>query len=101
MLHPLPQHAGQARSHPAVEAPGRRRPIIRSHAPADWRSNVPSPAIIGSCCTGIQISGGSLRNVSPKKPGGATPITGERMSLYNEGRCPGPRDLAPYVVCHA
>ena len=33
-----------------------------------------SPSSSGSCCNGIQISGGSLRSVSPKNPGGATPM---------------------------
>src|ERR1035441_10787908 len=60
---------------PAVEAPGCKRPITRNHAPTDWCSRAPSPAMRGSCCTGIQMSGGSLRKVSPKNPGGAMPIT--------------------------
>ena len=45
---------------PAVEAPGLRRPIMRSHAPLDWWSRLASPSIIGSCWMGSQISGGSL-----------------------------------------
>ena len=60
---------------PSTEAPGRNRPIMRSHAETDWCSSSPSPSIMGSFWTGIQISGGSLSSVSPKKPAGATPIT--------------------------
>ena len=60
---------------PAIEAPGRRRPIMRSHAETGWLSSAALPSIIGSCWTGSQISGGSLRSVSPKNPGGATPMT--------------------------
>src|SRR5580693_546520 len=60
---------------PAVVAPGRKRPMTRSHADGDWRSNDPEGLMIGSCCVGIHRSGGSLRSVSPKNPGGAMPIT--------------------------
>ena len=60
---------------PSIEAPGRRRPIARSHAATGWRSSELSPAISGSCWSGIQRSGGSPRSVSPKNPGGATPMT--------------------------
>src|ERR1700733_9974896 len=59
---------------PAVDAPGRKRPITRSHADGDWRSN-PDGFMTGSCCNGIHKSGGSPRRVSPKNPGGAMPIT--------------------------
>src|SRR6266436_3968173 len=48
---------------------------MRSHADTGWRNRLPSAFIIGSCCRGTQMSGGSLSRVSPKNPGGATPIT--------------------------
>ncbi len=60
---------------PSVVAPGLRRPMTRSQAETGWRSSELAPVIIGSCCSGIQRSGGLLRSVSPKKPGGATPAT--------------------------
>ena len=85
---------------PSVEAPGRNRPIMRSQAEIDWCSRLPSPSIMGSCCTGTQISGGSLSSVSPKNPAGATPIT--------VSGCPSTMKVAPttegsppYAVCHA
>src|SRR5579883_1624406 len=49
-------------------APGRNLPITRSQAETDWCSSSPVPSIRGSCCKGSQISGGSARKVSPKKP---------------------------------
>ena len=60
---------------PSVVAPGRSRPITRSHAEIGCRSSVFSPLMTGSCCTGIHMSGGSPRSVSPKNPGGVTPTT--------------------------
>ena len=73
---PLAQHAGQPRRHAVDRGPGLQpadhaQPGARSAAGA---ASSP-PAIIGSCCSGIQRSGGSPRSVSPKKPGGATPTT--------------------------
>jgi hypothetical protein len=49
--------------------------MTRNHAPIGCRSSDVSPLISGSCCSGIHMSGGSPRNVSPKNPGGATPST--------------------------
>src|ERR1035438_5575208 len=60
---------------PAVVAPRRSRPMTRSHAEGDWRSKEPDGLMVGSCWSGIHRSGGSLRSVSPKNPGTATPIT--------------------------
>ena len=61
---------------PSIEAPGRSRPITRSHAEIGWRrSDVSAPAISGSCCNGTHMSGGSAFSVSPKNPGGVTPAT--------------------------
>ena len=76
VLHPLPQDCRSSRgAMPSTEAPGRSRPITRSHAETGWRSSEPPPAISGSCCSGIQRSGGLPRSVSPKNPGGAMPMT--------------------------
>ena len=76
VLHPLPQNSGEARSHSGDRSsrpqaadhaqPGGRR--IGAAARLRRQSWVPG-------ARGIQISGGSLRSVSPKNPGGATPIT--------------------------
>ena len=61
---------------PSTVAPGRRRPITRSHEEIGCRSSdVSVPAISGSCCNGTHMSGGSAFSVSPKKPGGVTPAT--------------------------
>ena len=61
---------------PSMVAPGRRRPITRSHDEIGWRSSdVSAPVMSGSCCSGTHMSGGSARSVSPKKPGGVTPAT--------------------------
>ena len=60
---------------PATEAPDRNRPIMRNQAPIGWRRREFSPWSIGSCWSGSQMSGGSLRSVSPKNPGGAMPTT--------------------------
>ena len=61
---------------PSVVAPGRRRPITRSHAEIGWRSSdVSAPVMSGSWWSGTHRSGGSGLSVSPKKPGGATPAT--------------------------
>src|SRR5262249_20072700 len=38
---------------PSTEAPGRTRPIMRSHAETGWRSRLPSPLMMGSCPSGI------------------------------------------------
>jgi hypothetical protein len=61
---------------PAIDAPGRSRPITRSHDEMGWRSSdVVAPVMSGSCCSGTHRSGGSARSVSPKNPGGVTPAT--------------------------
>ena len=60
---------------PSGDAPGFSRPMTRSHAEIGCRSSVLPPAINGSCCSGIQTSGGLPRSVSPKNPGGAMPTT--------------------------
>ena len=52
----------------------------------------------GSCCTGIQISGGSLRKVSPKKPGGVTPITVNGCPSTTKLE-PTTEGSAPYSAC--
>ncbi len=49
---------------PSVLAPGRRRPITRSHEFVCFRGEF-TPVNCGSCCKGIHSCGGSLRNVSP------------------------------------
>src|SRR6516164_3806245 len=60
---------------PSVVAPSFNLPMTRSHAEIGCRSRLASPRIIGSCCTGTQMSGGSLSSISPKNRAGATPIT--------------------------
>jgi hypothetical protein len=49
--------------------------MARSQADTGCRSSEPSLLMSGSCCSGSQISGGSARSVSPKNPGGPTPMT--------------------------
>ena len=61
---------------PAVEAPGRSRPITRNHADDRLMQQCAVTSDDGFLlAAGIQRSGGSPRSVSPKNPGGATPIT--------------------------
>jgi hypothetical protein len=60
---------------PAALAPGFSRPMIRSQLVAVWLSRELAPCIVGSWLSAIQDSGGSLRSVSPKNPGGAMPTT--------------------------
>ena len=74
---------------PSVVAPGRSRPITRSHAETGWRRSDVSPLISGSCCSGIHRSGGSPRSVSPKNPGGVTPTT--------VNGCPSMTSVAPTI----
>ena len=49
--------------------------MTNSQGEVDCRNREPSPAIVGSCCSGIQRSGGNARTVSPKNPAAATPMT--------------------------
>ena len=84
---------------PSVVAPGRRRPMTRSHADTGCRRIVFPPLMTGSCWSGIHMSGGSPRSVSPKNPGGVTPAT--------VNGCPSTTNVAPttdgsppYVPCH-
>ena len=72
---PLPQHLREAWRH-SLDRRVRPRAADDAepggHGLTEQRAAV--PAISGSCCNGIQISGGSLRRVSPKNPGAAMPI---------------------------
>ena len=58
---------------PAMLAPGFSLPIIRSQPEMDCLSSEFCAFTKGSCCRGSHSSGGLLRSVSPKKPGGAMP----------------------------
>src|SRR5436190_10420014 len=60
---------------PSTEAPERNRPMTRREAVMGWCKREFDPLMSGSCWRGIQSSGGSPRSVSPKKPGGAMPVT--------------------------
>ena len=71
--HPLPQNPGKPRGNAAVLAPGFSLPITRSHPEMDCLSREFCAFTKGSCCKGSHSSGGLLRSVSPKKPGGAMP----------------------------
>jgi len=51
---------------PSVVAPGRNRPIMRSHAETGWRSKAAFGIHHRFLLKGTQISGGSLSRVSPK-----------------------------------
>ena len=83
--------SGAARRSAAAPCRRPRRPAAAGRS----RAATPKPAgAAASCrrrsaapgCSGIHRSGGSPRSVSPKKPGGATPITRERMALDDERR---------------
>src|ERR1700744_4919332 len=58
---------------PAVLAPGLSLPIPLSQPEIDCLSREFCAFTKGSCCNGSHSSGGLLRSVSPKKPGGAIP----------------------------
>ena len=58
---------------PSVEAPGRSRPMTRSHADTDWRSRA-IPAVDERLLVNRDPEIGRIApSVSPKNPGGATP----------------------------
>src|SRR5437667_1467235 len=57
---------------------------MRSHAETGWRSRLPPALIMGSCCRGTQISGGSLWRVSPKNPGGSDADYDHGMAFDDE-----------------
>ncbi len=80
-------------------APGLSLPITRSHPGKVCKSEL-FPRKTGSCCIGIQISGGSLRSVSPKNPGGVMPMTviGCPSRIMVEPTIFG---SDPYCCCHA
>ncbi len=87
MGHPLTQKAGEPRAPtPSRLAPGFSLPITRSQPEIDCFSKEFSAFTSGSCCRGSHSSGGLLRSVSPKKPGGAMPAMVKGMTFDDESR---------------
>ena len=86
---------------PEVDASGRSRPITRSHAEicCGCPSSEFSPLIVRSCCSGIHMSGGSPRSVSPKNPGGVIPTTVNGCPSTTNVE-PTTAGSPPYVPCH-
>jgi len=98
-LHPLPQYSRQARRHPVN---GSSLPQPADHAKP--RRNILMNETALAIDQGFLLQrdpdiGGSLCNVSPKNPAGATPMTVKGLpSSMNVA--PTTEGSEPYVVCH-
>ena len=83
---------------PSIDAPGRSRPITRSHAETDWRSSELLPLMSGSCCSGIHKSGGSLAQRFAKESRRRDADDGERVAFHDEGRADDSRIAAVFAL---